>query len=97
MMNLDTVLTCLTTIIVALIPVIVAIFKGRKAQSEALLMLLQAQLTEIYFRYEELHEIPDYQFKNWKNLLKAYEALGGDDYIHTLDKLMSTWTIRPSK
>lgn len=96
-MNLDTVLTCLTTIIVALIPVIVAIFKGRKVQKQALLMLLQAQLTEIYYKYELQQEIPDYRFKNWKNLLKAYEALGGDDYIHTLDNKIDTWTIKPNE
>lgn len=96
-MDINTILTCLTTVIVTLIPFTAAIFTGRKSQKDALLMLLQAQLTEVYYRYEKQHEIPDYQFKNWKNLLKVYESLGGDDYIHTLDERMSTWTIKASE
>lgn len=56
-----------------------------KAQNEALKNLLQNSLTNIYFVYGEIGEIPDYALKNWVNLLSSYEALDGDDYVHELD------------
>lgn len=59
--------------------------KNEKAQNEALKTLLQNSLTNIYYVYSEIGEIPDYALKNWLNLLASYEALDGDDYIHELD------------
>lgn len=56
-----------------------------KNQNAALLTLLQNSLTNIYFVYNEVGELPDYALKNWVNLLKAYEGLEGDDYVHELD------------
>jgi len=66
---------------------------NEKIQNQALLMLLQNTLTNTYFNYEKEGEIPDYVYKNWLNLLKAYEALDGDDYIHTLAGKMKGWKI----
>lgn len=62
-------------------------------QNQALLTLLQTQLTNTYFVYSELKAIPDYIYKNWLNLLKVYESLGGNDYCHTLQKKMEFWEI----
>lgn len=59
--------------------------ENEKSQNNALLTLLQNSLTNIYFVYNEVGELPDYALKNWVNLLKAYEGLGGDDYVHELD------------
>lgn len=56
-----------------------------QTQNEALKCLLQNSLTNIYFVYNEVGELPDYAFKNWVNLMKAYEGLDGDDYVHELD------------
>lgn len=67
--------------------------KNEKIQNQALLTLLQNSLTNTYFVYEKLGEIPDYVYKNWLNLLGAYESLDGDDYIHTLAGKMSKWKI----
>ena len=66
---------------------------NENVQNEALLYLLQSKLTDIYFMYEDKKAIPDYIYKNWKNLLAIYEKLDGDDYIHTLDEKMLTWSI----
>lgn len=66
---------------------------NEQIQNIALLTLLQSQLTNTYFVYSELKQIPDYILKNWLNLLKVYEQLGGDDYIHTLQKNIETWEI----
>ena len=62
-------------------------------QNEALKTLLQNSLTNTYFVYNNIGEIPDYVYKNWLNLLGAYESLEGDDYIHTLADKMSKWKI----
>ena len=67
--------------------------KNESIQNMALLTLLQSQLTNTYFVYSELKQIPDYILKNWINLLKVYESLGGNDYCHTLQKKMETWDI----
>lgn len=66
---------------------------NEEVQNIALLTLLQTQLTNTYFVYEKLGEIPDYIYKNWLNLLLIYEKLGGDDYIHTLAHKMESWKI----
>ena len=62
-------------------------------QNQALLTLLQNQLTNTFFRYEKGKEIPDYVYKNWLNMLSSYEVLKGDDYIHTLAERMKGWKI----
>ena len=58
---------------------------SEQEQNSALLSLLQNSLTNIYYVYNDVGEIPDYALKNWINLMEPYEALGGDDYIHELD------------
>lgn len=67
--------------------------ENEKTQNIALQTILQSQLTNTYFVYQELGEIPDYVYKNWLNMLVIYEKLGGDDYIHTLAKKMESWKI----
>lgn len=67
--------------------------KNENIQNMALLTLLQSNLTNTYFVYEKLEEIPDYVLCNWLNLLRIYEQLGGNDYCHTLEKKMQNWRI----
>lgn len=67
--------------------------KKEKAESEALKMLLQSNLTNTYFAYEKIGAIPDYIYQNWLNLLKSYEALDGDDYVHILAEKIKNWKI----
>jgi hypothetical protein len=67
--------------------------ENEKVQNQALVMMLQNNLTNAYFAYEQIGEIPDYVYKNWLNLLKAYEGLKGDDYIHCLADKMKKWKI----
>ena len=59
----------------------------------ALMTILQNNLTNTYFNYESLKEIPDYVYKNWLNSMKMYENLGGNDYCHTLKKKVEEWKI----
>lgn len=65
--------------------------KKQGATNEALVTLLQNQLTNTYYVYESVGKIPDYVYKNWLNSLKIYEKLGGDDYVHTLADKMKNW------
>jgi len=67
--------------------------ENEKVQNMALLMLLQSNLTNTFFVYSEIGQIPDYIYKGWLNLLKIYEKLGGDDYIHKLAKKIETWKV----
>lgn len=67
--------------------------ENEEVQNLALLTLLQSQLTNTYFVYNELKKIPDYVYKNWLNLLSVYEKLGGNEYVHTLAKKMEAWEI----
>lgn len=52
-------------------------------------MLLQSNLTNVFYVHNELGQIEDYKLKNWYNELKEYEALGGNDYMHVLEVKMS--------
>jgi len=62
-------------------------------QNEAIKMLLQNNLTNQYFVYSKDKSIPDYVYKNWINMLKIYEQLGGDDYIHELERRIKEFKI----
>lgn len=67
--------------------------ENEKVQNIALQTILQSQLTNTYFVYQEMGEIPDYVYKNWLNMLSIYEKLEGDGFIHTLADKMKTWKI----
>lgn len=85
-----------TTILGYLLGVIVNKIKNEKQQKEALKCLLQNSLTNIYYVYSEIGEIPDYALKNWFNLMKPYEALDGDDYVHELDIRIRKLKVKPT-
>jgi hypothetical protein len=57
------------------------------------MIMLQSNLTNTFFYYESLKAMPDYVYKNFLNELKAYEDLGGDDYIHTIAEHIKQWEI----
>ena len=65
--------------------------KSYKTVKEALMTILQSNLTNTYYAYENLGKIPDYVYKNWNNSKKIYEKLGGNDYIHALARKMENW------
>ena len=61
------------------------------------MIMLQSNLTNTFFYYESLKAMPDYVYKNFLNELKAYEDLGGDDYIHTIVDNMINFSNTPEK
>lgn len=62
-----------------------------KLLKDALMTMLQNNLTNTYYVYENVGKIPDYVYKNWTNSLSIYERLGGDGYIHVLAEKMKKW------
>ena len=58
---------------------------------EALMTMLQNNLTNTYYVYEQKKKIPDYVYRNWIKSAKIYEELDGDDYIHILAEKMKDW------
>lgn len=67
--------------------------ENEKVQNLALQALLKSQLTNVYFVYSELKQIPDYAYQNFLDLLKVYESLDGDGFIHSIAKKMENWEI----
>lgn len=54
---------------------------NNEVQNEALKLLLQSNLTNAYFIYEETQKVKDYQYKNWLNMFNIYKKLDGNDYL----------------
>lgn len=67
--------------------------KNETMQNMALLTLLKGNLTNTYFVYNELKQIPDYVYQNFLDALSVYENLGGNGFIHNIAKKMETWEI----
>ena len=69
--------------------------KNKQEESDmlkvAMMTMLQSNLTNTYFAYEKIKEIPDYIYRNWLNSLAIYEKLGGNDYVHVLAEKMKKW------
>ena len=70
---------CFLTSLIGLIPKL-------KAYREAILMMLQHDLTNLAFVCIDLGYIMDYQLKSWSNMKRVYKLLGGNDYIDALDE-----------
>ena len=89
--------TILQFVLTAALGYCVSVIKNYKkkanATNRALKIMLQNNLTNTYFVYSTKKKIPDYVYKNWLNMLDEYEALEGDDYIHTLASKMQSWEI----
>lgn len=66
---------------------------NEQIQNQALLTMIQSNLTNTYFEYSKIEKIPDYIFKNWNNLFDIYRKLGGNDYCHALKSKMQDWKI----
>ena len=85
--------TILKFVITGILGYAIAIFKNYRAIRSALKIMLQNNLTNTYFYYADEKKIPDYVYKNWLSMLKEYENLDGDDYIHNLADKMKNWEI----
>lgn len=64
-----------------------------KMLKTALMTMLQSNLTNTYYVYESMQEIPDYILQNWLNSMSIYEKLGGNGYMHVLAEKIKDWKI----
>lgn len=98
---LNTIVTSIIGIILGYCVSVIKNYKGKisktkeneNVQNKALLYLLQNQLTNTFYVYNELGEITDYVLKNWINSFKIYKQLGGNDYVDTLKEKMMAWKV----
>ena len=97
---LKSVLTIIGFVITGILGYLVAKIKEYKIQLKAekkeqqlikngVKILLQSNLTNVFYVHNELGQIEDYKLKNWYNELHEYEQLGGNDYMHVLENKMS--------
>lgn len=68
--------------------------ENENIQNVALKSLLKGNLTNTYFVYNELKEIPDYVYANFLDMLSVYEGLGGNGFIHNIASKMEKWDIK---
>ena len=84
-------------VVPALLGFLIAKLSTYKKKNDGLkngvMTMLQSNLTNTYYYYEPVKKIPDYIYKNFLNELKAYEDLGGNDYVHILADHMKNWEI----
>lgn len=81
--------TILGLIIGVLVHKIKTYTKKQKNKDEADLILLKSNLTNTYYAYEKVGEIPDYVLQGWLDEYKVYEELGGNTYVAILkEKIM---------
>lgn len=91
---INTIITIIASGIVGYgISTIKAYKKKEKSQSNALLALLRKDLSDTYFIYDTVKQIPDYVYQNFLDELEAYEGLNGDGFIHTIAHKMENWQI----
>ena len=50
----------------------------KELSKEAMMIMLQGSITNTFYVYDEIGEIPDYVLKGWYNQKSIYEKLGGD-------------------
>ena len=67
--------------------------KKNDGLKNGVMTMLQSNLTNTFFYYEKTKQMPDYVYKNFLNELKAYEDLGGNDYIHNISEKVKNWEI----
>jgi hypothetical protein len=67
--------------------------KKNDGLKNAIMTMLQSNISNTFFLYEPSQSIPDYQYKNVLNEHKAYKQLGGNDYIEHVMRKMENWEI----
>ena len=67
--------------------------KKNDSLKNAMMTMLQSNISNTFFLYDPAKQIPDYMYKNTLNQAKAYKDLNGNDYIEHIMKKMENWDI----
>ena len=54
---------------------------------------LRSDMLQIYYRYNETEQIPQYQFENFVALYEAYKSLHGNSFIDKIYKDVQGWEV----
>ena len=54
---------------------------------------LRSEMLQIYYRYEEMEQIPQYQYENFVQMYEAYKALKGNSFIDKIYKDIQEWEV----
>ena len=84
-------------IVPALIGFLVARVVNYKKKNDglknAIMTMIQCNISNTYFLYDPIKQIPDYLYVNTLNQYKAYKDLGGNAYIEHIMSKMENWEI----
>lgn len=67
--------------------------KKNDSLKQAIMTMLQSNISNTYFLYDEVKAIPDYLYRNTLNEFKAYKQLGGNEYVDNIMDKMQHWEI----
>lgn len=89
MSNVATLITEISIIIGALVPVavvIICLINGMKC-------LLRSEMLRTYYHNKETETIRQYELENFVFLYKAYKALKGNSFIDKIYKEVMSWEV----
>ena len=68
--------------------------KKNDSLKNAIMTMLQSNISNTYFLYDEVKAMPDYLYRNTLNEFKAYKQLGGNEYVDNIMDKMQHWEIK---
>ena len=72
---------------------VTAVFVFLKKLANGVRCQLRSEMLQIYYRYEEVEQIPQYQYENFVQMYDAYKALRGNSFIDKIYKDIQEWEI----
>lgn len=55
--------------------------------------ILRSTMLQIYYRYDDVEQIPQYQFENFVAMYDAYKALNGNSFIDKIRNDIQEWEV----
>ena len=95
-MNTLSIISMILGIVLSAISIIALIKTGllnMKAIKEGLKQILRSQILEIYYKHEVDKTLRQYERENLDCLVKAYKALGGNNFIDDIYDEMRDWKV----
>lgn len=73
--------------------VVVAIIVFLKKIATGVRCILRSSMLQIYYRYEDVEEIPQYQYENFVAMYAAYKALKGNSFMDKIYRDIQEWEV----
>lgn len=55
--------------------------------------ILRSNMLQIYYRYENQEQIPQYQYENFVQMYEAYKSLKGNSFVDKIYKDIQEWEV----